>query len=61
MFLSWGPSDEVSINLLWMNKLQYLESSEHTLLLAMLGMAQASFHIVKNNLFLNSMYQIWRC
>ena len=47
-----------SINLLFINEHQCLESSLHTLLVAMSGKPPASFQVVKNNLCLKGMHKI---
>ena len=45
-----------SINLLFINEPQCLESSLHTLLVAMSGKPRESFQVVKNNLCLKGMH-----
>ena len=47
-----------SINLLFINEHQILESSLHTLLAVMSGKPPASFQVVKNNLCLKGMHTI---
>ena len=46
-----------SINLLFINEHQCLESSLYTLLVAMSGKPPASFQVVKNNLCLKGMHK----
>ena len=48
-----------SINLLFINEHQCLESSLHTILVAMSGKPPASFQVVKNNLCLKGMHKIF--
>ena len=47
-----------SINLLFINEPQCLESSLHTLLVAMSNKPPASFQVVKNNLCLKGVHKI---
>ena len=47
------------INLLFINEPQCLESSLHTLIVAISGKPWASFQVVKNNLRLKGMHTIW--
>ena len=46
----WDLVTSYSINLLWMNELQYLESSLHILRVPMSAKPRESYQVVENNL-----------